>query len=369
LDFVPFLSLEPQHKAIEEEVTAAFRKVYGKNHFVLGSELELFEKDFATFSGMPFCVGVASGLDALTLSLASLGIGPGDEVILPAHTFLATWLSVIKVGATPVAVDANDNTFNIDSHKIVEAIRPCTKAIIPVHLYGQACNMTEILDTAERFNLPVVEDNAQGHGATWLQKPTGGFGTVNATSFYPTKNLGALGDGGAITLADENRLNFLKRNRNYGMATKNHAVEPGLNSRLDELQAAILRIKLKNLNQWNHERRTLADHYLLRLQGVGDLQLPLSDKEAFHVYHLFVIRSSRRDELKDYLRDNGIETMIHYPIPPHLQHAFKNGGYKKGSFPVAERIAERCLSLPLWPGMSEGQLDYICHCIETFFAK
>jgi dTDP-4-amino-4,6-dideoxygalactose transaminase len=234
-------------------------------------------------------------------------------------------------------------------------------------LYGQACSMTAIDEVARQFGLTIIEDNAQGHGAMWRQKRTGSFGLVNATSFYPTKNLGALGDGGAVTTFQEDIATFIRRNRNYGLREKNIPVEQGMNSRLDELQASFLRVKLLHLEEWNEARRNLAAVYLQELQGVGDLALPLADKEGLHVYHLFVIRTATRELLREHLAETGVETMIHYPVPPHLQQAFRNLNYKKGDFPVAEAISESCVSLPLWPGMTEGQVRRVCAAIRTYF--
>jgi dTDP-4-amino-4,6-dideoxygalactose transaminase len=317
---------------------------------------------------MPYCVGVGNGLDALTLSLKACSVSDGDEVIVPAHTFFATWLAVTRCGAQPVPVDADHNTFNIDTEKIGERITPRTRVIIPAHLYGQPCDMSRLMDIAEKNSLHLVEDNAQAQGARWLQQRTGGFGVVNATSFYPTKNLGALGDGGAVTVFDPQKADFVRRNRHYGMDQRDIFPERGLNSRLDEIQAAVLRIKLAKLDEWNLQRRAIADRYLKNLSGTGDLILPLSEKEAFHVYHLFVVRTDSRDRLKHYLAKDGISTMIHYPVPPHLQPAFSELGYKRGAFPEAEAISETALSLPLWPGMSFDQVDRISERIADFFA-
>jgi dTDP-4-amino-4,6-dideoxygalactose transaminase len=239
--------------------------------------------------------------------------------------------------------------------------------LLPVHMYGQPCNMTAIDQLGRQFGISVVEDFAQAHGASWLSKKTGSFGTVNATSFYPTKNLGAIGDGGAVTLFDGDKADFIRRYRNYGMDTRHCFTEIGLNSRLDEIQAAVLTIKLAELDRWNVERRMIAEHYLKLLEGIGDLILPLSDKEAYHVYHLFVIRSKYRDKLQEFLLNKGIETLIHYPTPPHLQKAYFSLGFKKGSFPVAEAIADTALSLPLWPGLAQDQIDYIAEEIANFF--
>lgn len=364
---IPFLDLQFQHKQVQQAVSSAMSGVLERNRFILDQEVLAFEEEWAIYIGVPHCVGVGNGLDALTLSLMACGIKPGDEVIVPAHTFFATWLAVARCGAKPVAVDADPHTFNIDTERISERTSPRTRIIIPVHLYGQPCDMTRIMEIASKNQLLVVEDNAQAQGARWLQQRTGGFGAANATSFYPTKNLGALGDGGAVTFLDPLMAEFVRRNRHYGMASKDVFVDRGVNSRLDEVQAAVLRIKLRRLDEWNGTRRMLADRYLTNLQGIGDLILPLSEKEAFHVYHLFVIRSRQRDRMKAWLEKSGISTMIHYPVPPHLQPAFSDLEYKGGEFPVAEDIAQTALSLPLWPGMTDDQVDFVTERIVAFF--
>lgn len=367
MDAIPFLNLEFQHKQIRQAVSEKMMTVYDENRFTLGNEVINFEKDWAAYIGTPHCVGVGNGLDALTLSLLACGVSSGDEVIVPAHTFFATWLAVTRCGAKPIPVDATHHTFNINTEKIAERVTAKTRVIVPVHLYGQACDMTRIMDIAEKNGVLVVEDNAQAHGARWLQQRTGGFGVANATSFYPTKNLGALGDGGAITIFDHEKADFLRRARHYGMSERDVFPDRGLNSRLDEIQAAILRVKLAMLDEWNALRRELADRYLQTLSGVGDLILPLSEKEAYHVYHLFVIRSQKRDALRIWLEKYGIGSLIHYPVPPHLQPAYSEFGFQKGSFPVAESIAETALSLPLWPGMTLDQVDFISEQISKFF--
>jgi dTDP-4-amino-4,6-dideoxygalactose transaminase len=368
LEEIPFLDLSAQHKKLRSDLREAFTAVIDQGRFILGNEVSAFEREFADYIGVPYCVGVGNGLDAITLALLSVGIRPGDEVIVPAHTYFATWLGVTRTGALPVPVDADPVTLNIDVGKIREKISPRTKAIVPVHLYGQACNMTAIDEVARQFGLTVIEDNAQAHGAMWRQKRTGSFGLVNATSFYPTKNLGALGDGGAVTTFHDDNASFIRRHRNYGLQEKNLAVEEGINSRLDEMQASFLRVKLKHLDECNEVRRNLAGLYLRELQGVGDLLLPLADKEGLHVYHLFVIRTSVREKLKEYLATAGVETMVHYPVPPHLQPAFRHLDYKKGDFSTAEAISECCLSLPLWPGMKDEQVRRVCDLIRTYFS-
>lgn len=364
---IPFLSLEPQHTMIKTAVQQAVQQVYDRSAFVLGEEVNAFEKEYAAWHEIPFCIGVGNGLDALTMSLLACDVKPGDEVIVPAHTYLATWLAVSRTGAVVVPVEPDESTFNIDTSRIEEVITPRTKAILPVHLYGQACNMTSVLELAERHKLFIVEDNAQAQGSRWLKTLTGSWGTINATSFYPTKNLGALGDGGAVTTSHEQLATFVKQYRNYGLKEKNIALYLGVNSRLDEMQAAILRVKLKHVEAWNEQRRELAALYLEQLKDVGDIVLPLSDKEAHHVYHLFVIRTKLRDKLLAYLTERGIGTMIHYPVPPHLQKPYESLNFRKGDFPITEKIAETCLSLPLWPGMTEQQVSRVCEGVRKFF--
>jgi dTDP-4-amino-4,6-dideoxygalactose transaminase len=367
LEPIPFLNLQAQHDKIREAVKHAFLRVYDRNWFILGKEVDAFEAEFAEFSGVRFCVSVANGLDAITLALQSVGIGNGDHVIVPAHTYFATWLAVTRCGAVPVPVDADPVTYNMDVDKISERISSRTRVILPVHLYGQPCNMTAIDELSKQSSLEIVEDNAQSHGAMWGEKRTGSFGIASATSFYPTKNLGALGDGGAVTTFDPEINEFIRRNRNYGFKDKDHASHQGMNSRLDEIQAAVLRIKMIYLEEWNQERRRIARLYLELLKETGDLVLPLSDKEAVHAYHLFVVQTARRDALKNYLAEKGVETKIHYPVPPHLQEAFAHLKHKKGDFPVAEKLAAEVLSLPLWPGMNDGQVSEICDRVKDYF--
>jgi dTDP-4-amino-4,6-dideoxygalactose transaminase len=295
------------------------------------------------------------------------GINSGDEVIVPSNTYIATWLAVSFLGAKPVPVEPIIDTYNIDPDKIEAAITEKTKAIIPVHLYGQACKMDRIMDIAQRNNLKVIEDNAQAQGAMFNGKLTGSFGDINATSFYPGKNLGALGDAGAITTNNDNYAHRARRLRNYGSDKKYYNKEIGHNMRLDELQAALLSVKLKYLREWTNQRQQIAAWYDESLNGVGDLILPKVAPNATHVYHLYVVRTNRRDELQKYLTVNGIGTLIHYPVPPHLQEAYNDLGYKKGDSPIAEAIAETCLSLPIWPGMAHDEVGQVSLTISKFF--
>lgn len=364
---VPFLNLSFQHAAVAGRIQDALTRISDRNWFILGNEVNDFEKAWAEYTGTPFCVGVGNGLDALTLALIALGIGPGDEVIVPANTYIATWLAISRTGATIVPAEPEQRTFNIDVAKVEERISSRTRVILPVHLYGQACNMTALHNLAQKHKLVIVEDNAQAHGARWLEKKTGSFGDINATSFYPTKNLGAWGDGGAITLYNEQHDYALRMLRNYGSIEKNIHVREGMNSRLDEIQAAILAVKLTALDQWNEMRRSIATRYLHNLAGVGDLIFPLSAKEAYHVYHQFVIRTHSRERLKSYLTEHGVESMIHYPTPPFLQPAYAGLSLRSEEFPVSILMAATILSLPIWPGMSHDDVDYVSETIRSFF--
>jgi dTDP-4-amino-4,6-dideoxygalactose transaminase len=366
-DKIPFFSFLPQNERLRAEMLQAFASVYDSNWYVLGKYLEKFEVEYAHWNQTKHCIGVGNGLDALRLSLLSLGIGKGDEVIVPANAYIACWLAVSQTGATPIPVEPRLETYNIDCQSIEAAISSKTKAIMPVHLYGQACEMGKIMDIASKHTIFVVEDNAQAHGAKYKNSPTGSFGMVNATSFYPTKILGALGDGGAITTDDAICAEYCRKYRNYGSQKKYHNEIKGVNTRLDELQAAFLSLKLKHLANANEERSQLATYYLTRLQRVGDLQLPIIADDSTHVWHLFVIRSQKRAELSRFLEDRGIQTMIHYPIPPHLQVAYQDLGHRKGDFPIAEKIAKEVLSLPLYVGMGFNVVDKVVDAIVEFF--
>lgn len=364
---LPFLNLAPAHKAIQAEMLDAFQSVYDNYWYILGEHLQRFEEAYAAFNKTQYAIGVSNGLDALVLALRALGIGLGDEVIVPSNTYIATVLAVSHVGATPVFVEPDINTYNIDPKRIPQAITPRTKAIMPVHLYGQACEMDAIMQIAQQHSLWVVEDNAQAHGAAFNGKATGSWGHVNGTSFYPGKNLGALGDGGAVTTDDEKLARQVRLLRNYGSEVKYENEVIGYNMRLDELQAALLTVKLKHLKEWTEQRQQIAAWYTEALAGVGDLILPACHPHASHVYHLYVIRTRYRDALQQHLKDAGIGTLIHYPIPPHLQKAYAHLGYKKGDFPIAEALAEASLSLPLWVGMDEASIFYIKKVMEQFY--
>lgn len=364
---IPYLSFNHQNQLIKDEIVTSFQNFFDSNWYILGENVKQFEKDYAAFNHVNHCIGVSNGLDALRLSLKALNIEEGDEVIVPSNTYIATALAVSYVGAKPVFVEPDIQTYNLDPNKIEAAITAKTKAIMPVHLYGQACEMDAIMDIAEKHNLFVVEDNAQSQGASFNGKLTGSFGNANGTSFYPGKNLGALGDAGAVTTNNAELAARVARLRNYGSEKKYYNEEIGFNMRLDECQAGFLSVKLKYLNEWTKQRQQIARWYHDSLQGVGDLILPQTAAGATHVYHIYMIRTTHRNELQKHLHDEGIGTLIHYPIPPHLQKAYQQLGFKKGDFPIAEEIANTCLSLPLWPGMTEEQVNEVAQQIKQFY--
>lgn len=366
---IPFLNFNPMHMPLKSEMVEAFSDFYDSNYFILGNKVKEFEKDYSNFNQVAHCVGLSNGLDALHIALMSLNIGNGDEVIVPSNTYIATALAVTFVGAKPIFVEPNERTYNIDPAKIVDAITSRTKAIIPVHLYGQACEMEKIITIAKNHNLFVIEDNAQAHGAAHKNKLTGSWGHINATSFYPGKNLGALGDAGGITTNDESLANIATTLRNYGSEKKYYNSVIGHNMRLDECQAAFLSIKIKHLNKWTKERQQIADWYQKKLSELDEIILPVTEQDSTHVYHLYVIRTNKRNEIQEYLTNNGVGTLIHYPIPPHLQNCYKELGYERGDFPISEKIADTCLSLPIWPGMSEEMVAEVCNLIFSFFKK
>jgi dTDP-4-amino-4,6-dideoxygalactose transaminase len=364
---VPFLSFEHTNNQIREEIKKSFSNFFEKEWYVLGSEVENFEREYAQFNNTKYAVGISNGLDALHLALRALNIGEGDEVIVPSNTFIATVLAVSYVGATPIFVEPDVETYNINPDKIEAAITSKTKAIMPVHLYGQAAAMDAIMGIAQKHNLFVIEDNAQAQGASWNGNKTGSFGHVNGTSFYPGKNLGALGDAGGITTNDVKLNETVRTLRNYGSHKKYHNELVGFNMRLDEAQASFLRVKLGYLQDWNRQRQQIASWYNDALENIGDIILPKTAEGATHVYHLYVIRTQKRGALQEHLSKAGVGTLIHYPIPPHLQKAYQSLSFKKGDFPLAEEIATTCLSLPVWPGLSQADVEFIAHTIKDFF--
>lgn len=346
---VPFVDLGPVYDELRPELDAAYHRVMDSGWYLLGEELDQFETEFAAYCDAAHCVGVGNGLDALHLILRAYGIGAGDEVIVPSNTFIATWLAVSSTGATPVPVEPDPQTFNIAPEGIERAVTANTRAIMPVHLYGQPADMDPILTIARKYKLKVIEDNAQAQGARYKGRRTGSLGDAAATSFYPIKNLGAFGDAGAVTTNDAELADGIRMLRNYGSKVKYDHSCQGFNSRLDELQAAFLRVKLRRLDEWNVCRRAVAARYISELAGISAVKVPCVPVWAEPVWHLFPLRHGRRDELQRSLAEAGIGTLIHYPVPPHLSGAYANAGWKPGDFPIAEKIAKTELSLPIGP--------------------
>lgn len=360
---VPFVSFEIMHNEIRNEIFEKFQEVYKKNQFILGKEVENFEKEFAQFCDIDYCVGVGNGLDALYLSLKALGISEGDEVIVPSNTYIATALAVTYAGAKPVLVEPDIMTYNIGIKGLEEAITNKTKAIIPVHLYGQAADMREVLSVAKKYNLYVIEDCAQAHGALYNGKKVGTMGDVGCFSFYPGKNLGALGDAGAVITRNKDIAKKVRMLGNYGSQKKyNHEVL-GNNSRLDEMQAGFLRIKLKHLQEYNVYRNRIAKRYLSEITNPKIL-LPTIGKGRTHVWHIFAVLCENKNELQKYLLEKDVLTMCHYPTPIHMQDAYK--GILQGNYPVAERIALEELSLPMFYGIEDKEIDYIIDLLNKF---
>lgn len=362
---IPFVSFEAMHSELKDEMQAAFLDVYNSNWFIQGKQVELFEKEFAQYCGVDYCVGCGNGLDALFLTLKAYGIGEGDEVIVPSNTYIATALAVSYVGATPIFVEPELAYYNINPALIREKITSKTKAIMAVHLYGQPAKMDEIKEIAKEYNLKVIEDSAQAHGATYKGIRTGGLGDAAGFSFYPGKNLGALGDAGAMVTNDEELAKKVRALGNYGSDYKYHHIYKGNNSRLDEMQAAFLRVKLRHLDKWNEDRNKTADRYLKEINN-EQIALPETFEDMTHVYHIFAIRCKKRAELEKYLADLGIGTNKHYPIPMHLQGAYEELGFGQGAFPLAEEISDTQLSLPMYYGMTEDEVSYVIDALNKF---
>lgn len=363
---VPFVSFAPMHSEIRTELDDAYSRVIDKNYFIHGEECTLFEEEFAEFCGAKYCVGVANGLDALFLILKAMGISSGDEVIVPSNTYIATALAVSNTGALPVFVEPDINTYNIDVNCIEQKITSRTKAIIAVHLQGRAADMDEINRIAKKHNLRVIEDAAQAHGARYKGSRVGSMSDAAGFSFYPGKNLGALGDGGCITTNNKELADKVRALGNYGSDYKYHHIYKGVNSRLDELQAAFLREKLKKLDKWNNKRREIANIYLNQIKN-PNIALPLKSDNIFeHIYHVFVIRCKERDKLEEYLNERGIGTVKHYPIPMHRQLAYKDLGICQGELPIAEEISRTVLSLPMYYGMTDEEIQYVVKCVNEF---
>ncbi|MCU7828659.1 MAG: DegT/DnrJ/EryC1/StrS family aminotransferase [Candidatus Thiodiazotropha sp. (ex Myrtea sp. 'scaly one' KF741663)] len=362
---IPFLDLASQTEIVKEELIEACTRVIKSGWFILGQELEAFEAEFSEFNSVKYCIGVGNGLDAIKLLLAAYGVGPGDEVIVPSNTFIATWFAVSHVGAIPVPVDPDRRTYNIDSSKIEERITCKTKAIIAVHLYGQPSDMDRINALAKKYNLIVIEDAAQAQGARYKNKMICGISDAAATSFYPGKNLGGLGDGGAILTNQKDIAEKVRKLRNYGSTEKYSHELIGYNSRLDEIQAAFLRIKLSYLTEWNEERKNIASLYSNNIKQQS-IQLPYVPDWADPVWHLYVIRTTKRDDLVNYLRKNGIETMIHYPVPPHKQDTYT--GQYECELNLTENLANEILSLPIGPNIDSQKIGLVIDTINRYVA-
>ena len=366
---IPFYSLKYTHHSIKHELLKVTQDIIESNQFIFGEDLENFESAFASFCGVDNCIGTGNGFDALKIALISLGIGKGDEVIVPAHTFIATWLAVSSVGAIPIPVDALSKTMNINPALISAKITSKTKAIIPVHIYGQICEMDEIVKLAKRNNIFIIEDFAQAQGASYNGKMAGSFGDINATSFYPGKNLGALGDGGAVVTANLKYAITARQLTNYGSKVKYIHEIKGVNTRLDNLQAAFLNIKLKHLKDINEERGKIANWYNQAFKNNKHIALQDQNVNSKSVYHLYVVRVRNREMLKEYLLKKGIATQIHYPIAIFKQKAYRDLNLKSEDYPVADAIANTCLSLPLYPGLKKEEVDYITRSVLSFYEE
>ncbi|MCX2738775.1 DegT/DnrJ/EryC1/StrS family aminotransferase [Pontibacter anaerobius] len=366
---LPYFQFRDFPAGLEAQVQQALLEAVAGKQYVLGPQVQAFEQEFATYLGAGAAVGVGNGYDALVIALKALGVGAGDEVVLPVHTFIATVNAVLQVGAKPVLAEPDKHTYNLTAETAARHINPKTKAILAVHLYGQVCQMEGLQGLAQSQSIKLLEDAAQAHGAKYKGQQAGSFGDAAAFSFYPTKNLGALGDAGAVVTSDADVKAFARKYRNYGESQKYTSEQVGINSRLDELHAAVLRVKLQLLDAMNAERQRLAQVYLQALQNTGDLILPQTAPDCEHVYHIFNIRTKYRNELQAYLQEQGIGTAIHYPVPVHLQPAYTFLGYKAGDFPVAEELASTSLSLPLYPGLTEPEQQRVVEKVKAFFSK
>ena len=362
---IPFVSFKPMENELDREIRDAFERVYDASWYIRGKEGEAFEKAFASFCDSDYCVGCGNGLDALMLALKALGIGSGDEVIVPSNTYIATALAVTYAGASPVFAEPDIRTYNIDPAKIEEKLTEKTKAIMPVHLYGQPADMDPIMAVAKKHHLYVIEDCAQAHGATYKGKVVGSFGDAAGFSFYPGKNLGALGDAGAAVTNSKEIADKVRALGNYGSDYKYHHIYQGYNSRLDEMQAAFLSVKLPHLNRMNEERRKIAQHYLSEINN-PEIILPYVPDYAVPVWHIFAVRTRKRDQLADYLAEKGISTQKHYPVPMHLQECYKGLNIPRGSLPIAEEISAAELSLPMYYGLSEAEVQFVIEAVNRF---
>lgn len=361
---VPFLDVKAAYLELKDELDRAYERVMNSGWYILGEEVQAFEQKFADYCGVKYCIGVGNGLEALHLILRGYSIGEGDEVIVPANTYIATWLAVSYAGATPVPVEPNPQTFNLAPENIEAAITEKTKAILPVHLYGQPADMDAINDIAQKYNLKVIEDAAQAQGARYKGKLTGSLGDAAGFSFYPGKNLGAYGDAGAVTTDDSELAETIRALRNYGSQVKYYNEMKGFNSRLDPLQAAFLNVKLDYLNQWNERRRQTADRYYESLPENSYFQLPEVNDKTEPAWHLFVIKTANRNKLQEYLKESGVETLIHYPIPPHRSQAYQE--MSEYSYPITENLAASVLSLPMGPHLTFEQQEKVINALLNF---
>jgi len=365
---VPFLDLKTQYLELKSQMDDATQRVLMSGNFILGPEVAAFEEEWARYVGAKHAIGVSNGLDALRMALLAAGVGPGDEVITAANTYIATALAITSVGAKPVLVEPDEATSNVEADAMARAITPRTRALMPVHLYGLPARMGPILELAREKGLTVIEDAAQAHGARVDGRVAGSLGQLGCFSMYPGKNLGCYGDGGAVVTNDDAMATKIKSLRNYGQIKKYHHVEQGFNHRLDELQAAVLRVKLPHLERWNASRAKHAAQYARELAGLP-IGIPSTPEGRTHIFHLYVIRTDRRDALQAYLGERGISCLIHYPIPIHLQEAYRDMNLKAGAFPIAERLAKEILSLPMYPELTPAQISEVCEAIRSFFSK
>ena len=367
---IPFLDLKETYLELEGDIDAALKSVLARGWYILGENVRCFEEEFADYCGCSHCIGVGSGMDALELLLKACGIGPEDDVIVPANTYIATVLAVSRVGARPILVEPDPNTCNLDPLRIKPALTPHTRAVLAVHLYGQTADMTRIREICQKYGLLLLEDAAQAHGATHRGIKAGALGDGAGFSFYPGKNLGAFGDGGAVVTNNRDVAEYVRVARNYGSEKKYYNAIKGVNSRLDEVQAAVLRVKLRHLDQWNQRRSEMAALYLERLNDQdGELTLPHVEEGNQHVWHLFTVRSPRRDELRAYLEKKGIHTLIHYPVPLYKQDAYNEFLHLAGHYPISTAISKQILSLPMGPHLSTEAALYVCEHVNQFFKQ
>jgi len=365
---VNFVDLKKTYVEIKDEVDNEIQDVLDNCSFVLGPKVEQFENSFANYCGTKHAIAVNSGTTALMLSLVSLGLEPGSEVIVPVNTFFATAEAVSLAGLEPVFVDIDPNSYNIDVKKMEQSITAKTKVIIPVHLYGQICDMDSIIKISSKYGLIVIEDSCQSHGAVYREMRAGSMGDIGCFSFYPGKNLGAFGEGGMITTHSDKVNERVRQLRDHGMKEKYHHEMIGINGRMDGIQGAVLNVKLKHLDKWNNQRRMFAIQYILKLKDVKQIKLPEIRELDAHVFHLFVIQAEERDKLIGYLKDNGVDIGLHYPVPIHLQEGYRNLKYKKGDFPIAEKSCKKIVSLPMHPHLTEDEVDYVCSKIKEFYS-